>query len=118
MTLLLERGSEVRALVERHGLARGLPLSLLGGVPVWDRLDHDDEGARRPSVLPIVARGVARFLLDAAARRTLVLIVDAGALSDPLAAEVVVRLRREIERASSRPPGPGGLVLVTPPCGR
>ena len=118
MTLLLERGSEVRALVERHDLARGLPLSLLGGVPVWDRLDRDDEGARRPSALPLVARGVTRFLLDAAGRRTLVLIVDAGALSDPLAAEVVARLRREIAHSSSKPPGSGGLVLVTTPCAR
>lgn len=118
LSLLMARGREARALVRRHGLERGLPLSMLGGVPVWDRLGHDDDGARRPGSLPRVARGVAAFLLDAARRQTLVLIVERRALADPLA-EAVVRLLR-----SSVPPPPqpgetrGGLLLAMATCAR
>jgi hypothetical protein len=118
LALLMDRGDEVRALVERHGLQRGLPLSLLGGVPVWDRLGHDDEGARRPRALPIVARGVAEFVLGTARRSTLVLVIDSAALADPLAAEVVRLLRRAA--GTSPPNGPlrGGLLLALPTCAR
>jgi Protein kinase domain len=114
LTLLLEHGTEARALVETHDLLRGLPLALMAGVPVWDHTGHDEERARRPGVLPLIARGVAAFLSDLAGRRPLVLVVDPAALGDPLAAEVIARLRRKIARAEPDRPKNGGLVLALP----
>jgi hypothetical protein len=114
MTVLLEHGSDIRALVESHGLHRCLPLALMSGVPVWDRISHDEERARRPAVVPSIARGVAAFLSEAAARRPLVLLVDRSALGDPLAAAVIARLRRSIARVTPARSGPGGLLLVLP----
>jgi hypothetical protein len=121
LKLLLERGTEVRAVVERHALLRGLPLALLGGVPVWDRVNHDEAGARGVRALPIVARGVGSFLLAEAARRTLVLSVERGALADPLAGAVVQFMRKAGTAAPARKRGGGGgggLLLVLPTCGR
>jgi hypothetical protein len=116
LTLLLDRGSEGPALVERHRLERSLPLSLLGGVPVWDRTVHDEAAARRPRALPAVARSIASFLLAAAKRRTLVLVVEAAALSDPLAAAILGRLRRASPRRGAC--AQGGLLLALPTCGQ
>jgi hypothetical protein len=114
LTLLLDRGSEAPVLVERHRLARVLPLALLGGVPVWDRVHHDAAGARRPRALPAVSRRVAGFLLADASRRTLVLSVERAALADPLAGAVVALLRK-----AGRPKRRGGgLLLALPTCGR
>ncbi len=114
LSLLLDRGPEVPGLVEKHGLHRGLPLALLGAVPVWSRHDHNESRARHRAAVPAVARGVAAFLLDAARRHTLVLLVDRAALCDPLATAVVERLRREFARAAMPQPDAGGLVLVLP----
>jgi hypothetical protein len=111
LALLLEREGEGGGLVTRHGLSRALPVSLLGGVPVWDRTDHDEAAARKPRALPTVARNIVGFLLAEASRRTLVLVVDDAALSDPLAAAVVRRLR------SSKAPA-RGLLLALPTCAR
>jgi hypothetical protein len=86
----------------------------MSGVPVWDRISHDEERARRPAVVPSIARGVAAFLSEAAARRPLVLLVDRSALGDPLAAAVIARLRRSIARVTPARSGPGGLLLVLP----
>src|SRR5204862_7425691 len=67
-TLLLASGADARALVEKHGLHRGLPLALVGGVPVWDRVSHDETRARRPAAARIVAARVAAFFFDVAER--------------------------------------------------
>jgi len=112
LTLLLERGSEVPQLVVRHGLERGLPLALLGGVPVWDHVHHDPARVRRGRAKHVVARGVAAFLLAAARRRTLVLCVERSALSDPLVEAIVGLLRRPAAMRG------GGLLLALPTCGR
>ena len=113
LTLLLERGSEARGLVEAHALRRALPLDMLGGVPVWDRLEGE-----RTAAAPTAARDVTAFLLEAARRRPMALAVDRSALADPLVSGVVVRLRRRMTRAAPPPPGAGGLVLALPTCAR
>jgi len=105
LRLLLDRGPAVRTLVEKHGLHRGLPLALLGGTPVWNALPRG-----KPAAIPILARGIGEFLLDAARRRTLVLFVERTALSDPLAEAVLAHLTRAVTRAP-RSPG-GGLLLI------
>ena len=114
LTLLLEHGPDTRALVLKHSLHESLPIALMAGVPVWDRTRHDHEDARRPTVATSVARNVAGFLAEIAGKRPLVLIVDASALSDPLAAAVVLRLRRTFTRARPEQPRIGGFVLALP----
>jgi len=106
MALLLARGAGARAAVLRHGLHRALPIALLSGVPVWDRVDHDEERARGPAEVQEGAPGLAAFLGDAAARQPFVLLIDRSAYRDPLAAAVIARLRK---RRASR-----GLVLALP----
>jgi len=103
--LLLEQGDGVRAMIEHHRLHDGLPLGLLGGLPVWDRMKGPGFDARHdPAARSSVARGIAGFLLDAARRRTLVIHVESGAASDPLVAEVLRALARRRQ---------GGLLLLT-----
>jgi uncharacterized membrane protein len=114
LTLLLELGPDARALVEKHALHQGLPLALMAGVPVWDRLTHDENRARRPATAPVVARRVAAFLFDTARRRPLALVVDRSALSDPLAAAVIARIQRGLARAQPARSESGGLVLALP----
>lgn len=111
MTLLLEHGPDARADVERHGLLRGLPIALLSGVPVWDWNRPVAERSTHPAELSSTARGIADFLSGVADKRSLVLVVHASALRDPLAAAVITRLRRAIARPRS---GPGGLLLALP----
>jgi hypothetical protein len=72
---------------------------------VWNALPRG-----KPAALPILARGIGEFLLDAARRRTLVLFVERTALSDPLAEAVLAHLTRAVTRAP-RSPG-GGLLLI------
>jgi hypothetical protein len=114
LTLLLEQGRDATALVEKHGLHRSLPLDLIAGIPVWDRLSHDEERARLPAAVPVVARRLAAFFVDAARRSPLALIVDPSALSDPLVAEVVARLRRGIARSKTVRSAAGGFLLAAP----
>ena len=107
--MFLEHGPDARVDVERHGFLWGLPIALLSGVPVWDRNRHDAERPTRPAELSSTARGIADFLAGVAHKRSLVLVVHASALRDPLAAAVVTRLRRDVARARS-----GGLLLALP----
>jgi hypothetical protein len=113
LTLLLAHGPDAWAVVERHRLHRGLPITLLSGVPVWDRIGRDEGRARRPGEVAATARGIAGFFCDAARRRPFVLVVDGSALGDPLVAAVVARLRRVVSGARQRPET-GGLVLALP----
>jgi serine/threonine-protein kinase len=114
LTLLLELGPGARALVEEHGLHRALPLGLVAGVPLWDRLSHDEERARRPAAVRIVAVRVAAFFFDVARQRPLALVLDPSALSDPLVAAVVRRLRRGVARVQPARSETGGFVLALP----
>jgi hypothetical protein len=86
----------------------------MAGVPVWDRLGHDEARARRPAAVPIVARRVAAFFLDVARCRPLALVVAPAALKDPLAAAVVAKLRRALARAKSARSATGGFLLALP----
>jgi hypothetical protein len=113
-SLLLALGPDARSLIEKHGLHRGLPLALVGGVPVWDRVGHDEIRARRPAAARIIAARVAAFLFDVAERIPLALVVERSALSDPLASGTVLRLRRGIARAATHRSARGGLLLVLP----
>jgi hypothetical protein len=112
LALLLELGPDGSALALRHGLDRYLPLALISGIAVWDRHGHDEERARRPAAAPLVARRLAAFFLDAARHRPVALVVDRSALSDPLAAALVARLRRELTRARCKRSAPGGFLLA------
>jgi protein kinase-like protein len=114
LTLLLAQGRDAASLVEKHGLQRGLPLALVGGVPVWDRSGHDEERARRPAAVAVVARRLSAFFVDAARLAPLVVVVDASALSDRLATEVVARLRRALARAERARCDTHGFLLALP----
>ena len=114
LTVLLAQGRHATALVEKHGLNRVLPLALIGGVPVWDRMEHDEARARRPEAVPVVARQVAAFFVDAARRRPVALFVDPSASSDPLAVAVVARLRHSLGRSKPVRSATGGFVLAVP----
>ncbi len=112
LALLLELGPDGAALALRHGLDRSLPLALISGIAMWDRHGHDEERARGPAAAPLVARRLAAFFLDAARRRPIALIVDRSALSDPLAAALVARLRRDLARPTSTRSESGGFLLA------
>ena len=99
--LLCEQAGDARSAVDCFGLHRALPITLVSGLPVWDRWDHDPRPLRAAE-LSACSRGIAGFLLEAARKRPLVLIVAPCALADPLAAAVVTRLRRAIARTRSR----------------
>jgi hypothetical protein len=112
LTLLLALGSGAHALIEDHDLHRALPLALIAGVPVWDRLSHDEDRARRPAEVRVVAVRIAAFFLSAARQRPVALVLDPSALSDPLAAAVVERLRRGVARARGARSASGGFLLA------
>jgi hypothetical protein len=114
LSLLVTQGRDATSLVEKHELHRGLPLALVGGVPVWDRSGHDERRSRRPAAVPVVARRLASFFVDAARRSPLALLVDPSALSDPLATEIVVRLRRALARTRPARSASGGFLLAVP----
>jgi len=114
LTLLLELGPDAAAVVETYDLHRGLPLALVGGVPVWDRPGHDEGRARWPASVRVLAPRIAGFVLHAVRRHPLALVVDRSALSDPLAAAVVARLRRAVAKSKSARFEHGGLLLVLP----
>jgi hypothetical protein len=113
LRLLVYRGANAREVVVRHGLHRGLPLALLGGLPVLDRL--------RPAAASVMderesvhdtARGIRSFLMRSAESRTTVLVVEPSALHDPLARQVVSGLERELPGCARR--RGGGLLLLIP----
>lgn len=121
---LLESEAAARAWARRLGGERRLSLHLLGGLPMWDRLrggapdlasDADDR--RR------VARAVAALWRRIAAERGLLLVVEPGALRDPVAAEAVSAFREELDRVRPGAGAPRALVLAPPgdlrrPCER
>ena len=111
LRLLLDRGPGVRAMVAKHALHRGLPLGLLGGLPVWDRL-RADGGTDHETDLRATARGVVSLVISSARRRTVVLAAECGAAGDPLAQLVLECLEREWDNRSDR--GRGGLLALVP----
>jgi serine/threonine-protein kinase len=111
LRLLLDRGPGVRAMIAKHALHRGLPLGLLGGLPVWDRL-RAGGGTDPGTDLRVTARGVVSLVISAARQRTLVLAAESGAAGDPLARLVLEGLEREWDNRSDR--GRGGLLALVP----
>jgi hypothetical protein len=111
LRLLVDRGSGVRAMIAKHGLHRGLPLGLLGGLPVWDRLKATERGPD-DAELRATARGVVALVISSARLRTLVLAVEGAAAGDPLARLVVEALGREWDNRSDR--SRGGLLALLP----
>ncbi len=106
LRLLVERGPEVAHVVRRHGLLRGIPLEILGGLPVWDRMRAMGPCARLdPEVLQATAAGVAEFILETCRARPRVVVFERGASSDPLAARTLRLLRAR---------APAGLLLIVP----
>ncbi len=113
--LLLELGGDVRRMIEKHRLHDGLPLGLLGGLPVWDRMkQHGVDLARDGSARRAIARGIVGFLLESGRRGTRVIHVETAASRDPLVVDVLNLLRREISRRERFADGRGGLLLLLP----
>lgn len=113
LRMLVRRGSQARALIAKHRLHRGLPLALLGGLPLWDRVrpSGELETTDRTS-LRIMARGIRSLLVSSAARRTTVLLVEPGALQDPLVRELVSELHGDLGNGPDR--CRGGLLVLVP----
>jgi serine/threonine-protein kinase len=111
LRLLLDRGRGVRAMIAKHALHRGLPLGLLGGLPVWDRL-RADRGPDNETDLRATARGVVALVISSARRRTLVLAAECGVAGDPLARLVLEGLERQWDNRSDR--SRGGLLALMP----
>jgi hypothetical protein len=109
LRLLVDRGHGVRAMIAKHALHRGLPLGLLGGLPVWDRLGAGDGSG---ADLRATARGVVALIVSASQLRTAVLAVEGGAVGDPLARLVLEGLGREWDNRSDR--SRGGLLALVP----
>jgi hypothetical protein len=113
LQLLLKRGPGVGEVIARHGLHRGLPLGVLGGLPVWDRLRDPDRSAPDPEeAVEATAKGVASFVIASSEREAMVLLVERPALADRLARRVVERLLRE--ESNNAEPARGGLLLLLP----
>jgi hypothetical protein len=92
----------------RRGLARGLPLSVLGGLPLRDPVRWDAAVAM-PAAREAAAAGIAALIAEAmrlAPRAVLVPAADAH--TDPLLAATVERVLALAERD----PGDGGGLLV------
>jgi len=116
LDLLMAGGGAVGETVERLGLRLGLPLKLLGGLPLQDRSRHggrraggiDDDATARTS------EGVASLIRVTCDRAPVVIAVDRDALRDPLTRETTCRLL-DIVRSPSPPlGGRHGLVLLLP----
>ncbi len=112
LRLLLDRGADARAIVERHRLLAGLPIALLGGLPVWDRARDGADASCDAAPLRATARGVAGFLLECSTARPLVLIAGRAALADRMAREVTALLDRAIRDDPQPRPGRSGLLLL------
>ncbi len=113
LRMLVHCGPKARAVVAKHRLYRGLPLALLGGLPLWDRVRPSGEldTADRAS-LRLMARGIRSLVVSSAASRTTVLVVEPGSLRDPLVKELVSELMRAL--GDGREHGRGGLLLLLP----
>jgi len=116
LELLLARETGVRELVRKYSLQHGLPLELLGGLPVWDRARASSLHERNdPLVLNQTARGVATFLLESSASETMILAVEPAALRTSLVRKTVSLLLRLIDASKSGPSGKRGILLLIPP---
>jgi hypothetical protein len=114
--LLIGRGAEVRKVIGRHGLHRGLPLGVLGGLPVWDRMRAESGPVPTDAAsLRATARGVAAFLLDSAERQPIAIVVEKAATADPLARLTVDLLIRAASGKTSHLPAKGGILLLLAP---
>ena len=104
LRLLLEHEEGVRAWDRRVRDAGVFPLHLLGGLPIWDRLPcratdmRRDRDARRR-----LSRAVATLWMRVARGQGLLLVVEAGAMRDPVARESLRRFRDELKREEALP---------------
>ncbi len=109
---LLGTEGSVRADIDAYPLQKFLPIGLVGDLPVWDRTRAGARAWDNEVDLGRASRTIAAFLLEASSRRSLVLVVERGALGDPLVGGVT----RAIEEGLARSPRPddrtGGLVLL------
>lgn len=100
---LLEDERAAREWAGRRRDLPGLPLHLLGGLPLWDRMRRETiDLARDADARNAVAAGAASVWLRAARGRGIVLVAEPGALADPVAREAIARFRREAARAEGR----------------
>jgi hypothetical protein len=104
MELLLELGDGVAQALRSYGLDRALPLSELGGQPFVDRCKPAPDGRS--------VEGVARFVLDRAHRKGLVILTDPSHRRCRTTARLIERLRRALTLRDPRPAGSRGLLLL------
>jgi hypothetical protein len=110
---LLESEAAARAWAKRLRGEQRLSLHLLGGLPMWDRLRGGaPDLARDADARRTVARAVAALWRRIAGERGLLLVVEPGALHDPVAAEAVAAFRDEVERARAGTGATRALVLA------
>lgn len=105
LRLLVDRGAGAVRLFRRYRLRRWLPLTLAGGVALRDH-------AERPGPAGGGIREIARFILSCSDERPIVLRLEPGPRSQPLASAVAGELRGAAD--PPRPPraGSGGLLLL------
>jgi len=98
--------------LRRRALVRGLPLALLCGLPLRDRVRWR-EVAHTPAAREGAAAAIAALVLEAARRAPRVVLVPARAeKDDPLLAATLRHLAEGLTRAPARGEAPGGLLLV------
>ena len=112
LDLLVERGPGVADVLRRHGLAPGLPLSIFGGLPIWDRL-RTAGAAGTTTAHERTAAGIAALIADAAGRIPRVVLVPGNTRGrEDLLARTVEHVVRAVEREPSAPGRSGGLLVV------
>lgn len=110
---LLESEAAARAWAKRLRGEERLSLHLVGGLPMWDRLRCGaPDLARDADARDTVARAVASLWSRIAGERGLLLVVEPGALRDPVAAEAVAAFREELDRTRPGAGAPRVLVLA------
>jgi hypothetical protein len=112
LDMLLSASTGARHLMRKYSLHRGLPLELLGGIPVWDRARAAHRrGGGNDALRNGTARGVARFLIDSAASEPVILAVEPAAMKAALVRATVDHLERLMRSE-------GGMLLLRPSNGQ
>ena len=111
--LLMLAGGDASELVRRHRLHRGLPIELLGGVPMWGRT-HDGWSTAPPDAVRPLARALTAFIADLARRGTVVLAFDDGAPRDALSRAALAELTVLAADGPAPCPGQPRLLVLAP----
>jgi len=109
---LLGTEGRARADIEAYALHAALPIGLVGDLPVWDPTRAGIRGWGVEVDPGRASRTIAAFLLEAASRRPLVVVVERCALRDPLVSGVATEIERRVERPAAPDARGGGLVLL------